>query len=167
MVPPVSPAPDVRRREPPALRRGAAAGLVAAAAVIGLLLGVGRRAGTAFRALNATAAAVLGTRADDVWGFDAVVTIVGVVVVLALSTLAGMLVARLSPSFRTLRTLLAAAGVALVGYLLHVHVASRMDVGLSALLSIGELRALYVTLASALVLGIRFAFSTRASARRD
>ena len=144
-----------------------AAGVVAAAALIGLLLGIGRRAGTAFRPLNATAAALLGTRADNVWGFDAIVTIMGVVVVLALSTLAGGIVARLSPSFRTLRTLLAAVGVALVGYLLHVHVAARMDVGLSALLSVGELRALYVTLAIALVLGIRFAFSPGASARRD
>jgi hypothetical protein len=144
-----------------------AAGLVAAAAVTGLLLGIGRRAGTAFRPLNATAAALIGTRADNVWGFDAIVTIMGVVVVLALSTLAGTIVARLSPSFRTLRTLLVAAGVAIVGYLLHVHVAARMDVGLSALLSVGELRALYVTLAGALVLGIRFAFSPGASARRE
>ena len=148
-------------------RRGIAAGLVAAAAVTGLLLGMGRRAGTAFRPLNATAAALIGTRADNVWGFDAIVTITGVVVVLALSTLAGTIVARLAPSFRTLRTLLAAAGVAIVGYLLHVHVAARKDVGLSALLSVGELRALYVTLATALVLGIRFAFSSGTSASRD
>ncbi|HKH91537.1 MAG TPA: hypothetical protein VKA54_07025 [Gemmatimonadaceae bacterium] len=155
-----------RRVEASVLRGGSAAGLVAAAAVIGLLIGIGRRAGTAFRPLNATAAAVLGTRADGVWGFDAIVTVVGVLVVLALSTLAGTIVARLSPSFRTLRTLVAAAGVAIVGYLLHVHVAARMDVGLSALLSVGELRALYVTLASALVLGIRLAFSTGTSVAR-
>jgi len=145
---------------------GFAAGLVAAAAVTGLLMGIGRRAGTAFRPLNATAAVLIGTRADDVWGFDAFVTIVGVVVVLALSTLAGTIVARLSPSFRTLRTAFAAAGVAFVGYLLHVNVAARMNVGLSALLSVGELRALYVTVASALVLGMRFAFSTGTSSER-
>ena len=46
------------------------------------------------------------------------------------------------------------------------HVAARIDGGLSALLSIGELRALYVTLAGALVLGMRLAFSHIASARR-
>jgi hypothetical protein len=148
-------------------QRGLAAGLVAAAAVTGLLMGIGRRAGTAFRPLNATAAVLVGTRADDVWGFDSIVTIAGVVVVLALSALAGMVVARLSPSFRTLRTLFAAAGVAFVGYLLHVTVAARMNVGLSALLSVGELRALYVTLASALVLGMRLAFSAGTSAARD
>ena len=165
MVPPPTPHdPDARRFVRSTLSRGVAAGLVAAAAVIGLLLGIGRRAGTALRPVNATAYALLGTRADGVWDFDPIVTIVGVLVVLAVSATAGMVVARLSPSFRTLRTLVAAAGVALVGYLLHVHVASRVDGGLSALLSIGEVRALYVTAASALVLGMRFAFSPGASA---
>ena len=160
------PAPDVRASGRSTLRRGLAAGLVAAAAVTGLLLGIGRRAGTSFRPLNATAYTVLGTRADGVWGFSADVTIVGVLVVLALSALAGVLVARLSPSLRTLRVLVAAAGVALVGYLLHLYVAARSSGGLSALLSIGELRALYVSLALALVLGMRFAFSSGTSADR-
>ena len=148
------------------LVRGAVAGLVAAAAVTGLLVGVGRRAGTALRPLNATAHTLLGTRADGVWGFDPIVTVVGVVVVLVVSALAGMVVARLSPSFRTFRVVLAAAGVALVGYFLHLHVAARVDGGLSALLSVGELRALYVTAASALVLGMRFAFLPVTSAGR-
>jgi hypothetical protein len=161
---PASPEPDTHRRGPSAIRRGVAAGLVAASAVTGLLIGIGRRAGTALRPVNATAYAVLGTRADGVWDFDPIVTVVGVLVVLAVCTTAGMVVARLSPSFRTLRTLVVAAGVALVGYLLHVHVASRLDGGLSALLSVGEMRALYVTAASALVLGMRFAFSPGTSA---
>ena len=65
------------------------------------------------------------------------------------------------------RALLSAAGVALLGYLLHVYVVARIDGGLSALLAIGELRALYVTLAGALVLGMRLAFSHDASARRN
>jgi hypothetical protein len=160
------PAPDARAVERSLFRRGVVAGVVAAAAVTGLLLGIGRRAGTAFRPLNATAYAVLGTRADGVWGFNWNVTIVGVLVVLALSALAGIVVARLSPSLRTFRVLVAAAGVALAGYLLHLHVAARIDGGLSALLSVGELRALYVTLASALVLGMRFAFSHGTSAGR-
>jgi hypothetical protein len=167
IVPPsASPAREMRGREPSAFQRGIAAGLVAAAAVTGLLVGSGRRAGTALRPLNATAYSLLGTRADGVWGFDPIVTVVGVVVVLAVSALAGVVVARLSPSFRAFRVLAAAAGVALVGYLLHVHVAARIDGGLSALLSVGELRALYLTVASALVLGMRFAFSPGTSARR-
>ncbi|MFL5620710.1 MAG: hypothetical protein ACJ79A_20205 [Gemmatimonadaceae bacterium] len=93
-------------------------------------------------------------------------TILGVLVVLVVGALAGMIVARLSASFRTFRVLVAAAGVALVGYLLHVHLAARVDGGLSALLAVGELRALYVVGASALVLGMRFAFSPGTSASR-
>jgi hypothetical protein len=155
-----------RRRDASAARRGIEAGLVASAAVLGLLTGIGRRAGTALRPLNATAYTLLGTRADGVWGFDPIVTLAGVVVVLAMGALAGMLVARLSPSFRTFRVVVAAAGVALVGYLLHVHLAARVDGGLSALLAVGELRALYAVAASALVLGMRLAFSRGTSATR-
>jgi hypothetical protein len=162
-----SPRRDSPRREPSVAGRGIAAGLIAAAAVLGLLIGIGRRAGTALRPLNATAYTLLGTRADGVWGFDIVVTLVGVLVVLAVGALAGWLVARLSPPFRTFRVLFAAAGVALLGYLLHVHLAARVDGGLSALLTIGELRALYAVGAGALVLGMRFAFSPGASAVRD
>jgi hypothetical protein len=156
-----------RRREPTVTVRGLAAGLVASAAVLGLLIGIGRRAGTALRPLNATAYTLLGTRADGVWGFDAVVTLAGVVVVLVVSALAGMIVARLARSFRTFRVVVAGAGVALVGYFLHVHLVSRVDGGLSALLSLGELRALYLAGASALVLGMRVAFSPGVSANRD
>ena len=166
MVPPTVQPEYVARRSPSTLARGIAAGLVAAAAATGLLVGIGRRAGTALRPLNATASSLLDARADGVWGFDPIVTIVGVLVVLAVSVLAGIVVAWLSPSFRTLRVVLAAVGVALAGYLLHLHVAARVDGGLSALLSVGELRALYVTAASALVLGMRFAFSPVTSAGR-
>ena len=166
IVPPsTSPERDARR-EATVTRRGIEAGLVASAAVLGVLIGIGRRAGTALRPLNATAYALLGTRADGVWGFDAIVTFTGVLVVLVVGAIAGSIVARLSPSFRTFRVLVAAAGVALVGYLLHVHLAARVDGGLSALLVVGELRALYAVGASALVLGMRFAFSPGTSASR-
>ena len=165
---PSSPSPEhvARRHDPSVATRGIAAGLVASAAVLGVLIGIGRRAGTALRPLNATAYTLLGTRADGVWGFDAVVTLTGVVVVLVVGALAGMIVARLARSYRTFRVVLAATGVALVGYLLHVHLAARVDGGLSALLSTGELRALYFAGASALVLGMRVAFSPGASASR-
>jgi len=162
-----SPERFARRRDPSVAARGLAGGLVAAAAVLGLLIGIGRRAGTALRPLNATAYTLLGTRADGVWGFDAVVTLTGVLVVLVVGALAGMIVARLARSYRTFRVVVAATGVALVGYFLHVHLVARVDGGLSALLSIGELRALYLAGASALVLGMRVAFSPGASASRD
>ena len=166
VTPSTPPVRSPRRREASTARRGIESGLVASAAVLGLLTGIGRRAGTALRPLNATAYTLLGTRADGVWGFDPIVTLVGVLVVLAMGALAGTIVARLSPSFRTFRVVVAAAGVALVGYLLHVHLAARVDGGLSALLAVGELRALYAVGASALVLGMRLAFSGDASAGR-
>jgi hypothetical protein len=149
-----------------ALRRGVVGGIVGAAAVTGVLVGIGRRAGTAVRPLNATAYVLLGSRADGVWGVEMNVTLAGVVVVLAVSVVAGMLVARLSPPHRTARALAAAAGVSLVGYLLHVYVAARVDGGLSALLSVGELRALYLGYAIAVGVGMRLAFSQGAIARR-
>jgi hypothetical protein len=154
-------APDreqVWRRSPSPARRGLAAGTVAAAAVVGLLIGLGHRAGTTWRPINAAAHTVLGTRADGVWDFDFGVTAAGVAVVLVVSVAGGLTVARIAASFRTMQVVLAAAGVSLMGYLLHLHVAARTPGGLAALLAIGELRALYVTLAVSLVAGMRFAF---------
>jgi hypothetical protein len=141
------------------VQRGLVAGVVAGAALLGLLIGIGRRAGTAWRPLNAAAHTVLGARADGVWNYHGTVTPMGVAVVLVLSAGAGVLVARIASSFRTLHVVTTAAGVALASYLLHVHVAARMPGGLAALLSVGELRGLYVTLGVALVGGMRFAFS--------
>jgi hypothetical protein len=74
-----------------------------------------------------------------------------------MSVVAGVVATRLASSRRTLHVLAAAVGVALVSYLLHLHVVARSPGGLAALLSIGELRALYLTLALALVAGMRFA----------
>jgi hypothetical protein len=145
-------------RSPSPTRRGLTAGTVAAAAVVGLLIGLGHRAGTTWRPINAAAHTILGTRADGVWDFDFGVTATGVAVVLVVSVAAGLAVARIAASFRRMQVVLAAAGVSLVGYLLHLHVAARTPGGLAALLAIGELRALYVALAVSLVAGMRFAF---------
>jgi hypothetical protein len=139
-------------------RRGLAAGTVAAAALVGLLIGFGRRAGTTWRPINAAAHTVLGARADGVWDFDLGVTPTGVAVVLVISAMAGLVVALIASPFRRMQVVLAAAGVSLAGYLLHLHLVARMPGGLAALLAIGELRALYVTLAVSLVAGMRFAF---------
>jgi len=53
--------------------------------------------------------------------------------------------------------MLAAGCVALIGYLLHLHVIARTPGGLAALLSLGELRALYLASGIALAIGIRLA----------
>jgi hypothetical protein len=140
------------------LSRAQYAGLVSFAAVTGLLLGIGRRAGTPWRPLNAAAELLIGTRADGVWNFQQGVTPKGCLVVLVLSMMAGFVAACVTVSRRTPYVFLAAACVALAGYYFHLHViAARSSGGLAALLSVGELRAVYATLAVALAVGIRLA----------
>ena len=158
--------PAARVSEPrPALdavarvQRGVVAGSVAGAAALGLLLGIGRRAGTAWRPINAAAHGVIGAQAEGVWTYHGSVTPTGGLVVLVVSVAAGVVVARITPSFRTLHVAATAAGLLLAGYLLHLHVVARTPGGLAALLSVGELRGLYLTLGVALVAGMRFAFS--------
>lgn len=151
-------------RMPALLQRGFASGTVAGAATLGLLLGIGRRGGTAWRPINSAAHVVLGGQADGVWSYHGAVTPTGGLVVLAMSVAAGFVVARIAPSFRMLHVGAAATGVALASYLLHVHVVARTPGGLAALLTVGELRSLYLTLGIALLAGMRFAFSTVASA---
>ena len=125
---------------------------------------MGRRDSTLWRPLNAAAHAVLGVRADDVWGFQPDVTLVGGAVVLVVSAVAGVVIAELTSSRRTLPSALASFGVALIGYLAHVHIVARTPGGLAALLTLGELRALYATGAIALLVGMRYAFSPFAGA---
>jgi hypothetical protein len=139
------------------LNRALYGGLVSFAAVTGLLLGIGRRAGTAWRPLNAAAQLWIGTRADGVWNFQPDVTPMGCLVVLVLSMMAGFVAACVTVSRRTPYIILASACVAIAGYFLHLHVVARAAGGLAALLSVGELRALYLTLAVALAVGIRLA----------
>jgi hypothetical protein len=151
-------------RVPSRALRGVVAGTVAGAALLGLLVGIGRRAGTTWRPMNAAAHGLLGAKADGVWSFQGSVTPVGGLVVLVMSVAAGVAVARIAPTFRTLHVVMVALGVACIGYLLHVHVVARTPGGLADLLTIGELRSVYLMLAAALIAGMRFAFSTGAAA---
>ena len=78
-----------------AIRGGARAGTVAAAAVTGAMLGFGLRGGIAARPFNAAAALLIGNRAQGVWGFVAGVSLVGEVVVLGICVVFGSLCAML------------------------------------------------------------------------
>ncbi len=143
-----------------------AAALVAAT-ILGMLLGLGRRYSTVWRPLNAAAHTMIGARADDVWGFQSDVTPVGVAVVLVVSAMAGFVIAELTSSGRTRHRTMAAFGMALAGYLVHVRIVARTPGGLAALLSVGELRALYAAVAIALFIGMRYAFFPDAGAPRN
>lgn len=159
---PDSKAPDARAHDPARSASrivvGLGIGAVAAASTFGMLLGLGRRYSTLWRPLNAAAHTILGARADGVWGFQSDVTPMGGAVVLVVSAVAGVVIAQLTSSRRTFHSALAAFGVALAGYLAHVHIVARTPGGLAALLTQGELRALYATGAIALLAGMRYAF---------
>jgi hypothetical protein len=140
-------------------RAGAiASGAFATATMLGMLLGFGRRHGRIWQPLNATARALIGERAENVFDFQSNVTLAGVVVVLALSAVAACVTAGLTSSRRTFHRAMTAFGVALAGYIVHLYIVARNPGGLAAYLTIGELRALYVALAIALFVGMRYAF---------
>lgn len=151
--------PSWAGKPPSTVLRALVSGTVAAAAVLGLLIGIGGRAGTRWRPVNAAAHVAIGAQADGVWSYHGSVTPVGGLVVLVLSIAAAFAVVRLATWFPWVHGSVAAAVVGFIGYLLHVEVAARLPGGLSALLALGELRGLYVILAVALVAGMRFAFS--------
>ena len=143
------------------------ASAITAGTLFGMLLGLGRRNSTVWRPLNAAAHTVLGARADGVWGFQFDVTLTGCAVVLVMSAMTGFVVAELTSSGRTLFRAMATVGIVLAGYLAHVHIVARKPGGLAALLSLGELRALYAAVAIALFIGMRYAFSPDAGATRE
>ena len=153
--------PELEQSDAPALRRarsfsGWSPAILSAAALLGFLIGLGRRAGVPWRFLNSAAYLLLGASADDVWGFASGVTAAGGAVVLAVSAVAGFTAARLASILSVrLATLLSAGIVALAGYLLQVHVAARSGGGLTDSLSVGELRAMYALLAVAILVGTR------------
>lgn len=136
-----------------------AASGITAATILGVLLGLGRRYSTLWRPLNAAAHMVLGARADGVWGYESDVTPAGGAVVLVVSVMTGIVIALLTSSGRTLHRAMATFGIVLLGYFAHVHIVARTAGGIAALLSIGELRALYAAVAIALFVGMRYAFS--------
>jgi hypothetical protein len=140
------------------LARGLIAGSIASAALLGTLVGYGRREGRVWHPLNAAAHTLVGAHADGNWGYQSDVTPMGCVVVIVVSLLAGLLVARLVSTRRFPHLLAATAGVSIVGYLIHLHIVARAPGGLAALLSVGQLRALYLVLGTALLAGMRFAF---------
>jgi hypothetical protein len=95
-----------------------------------------------------------------VWGYQSDVTLAGVAVVLVVSAMTGIVIALLASSGRTVYRAMTTFGIGLLAYLVHVHIVARTPGGLAALLTIGELRALYAALAIALFIGMRYAFSS-------
>ncbi|HVE77480.1 MAG TPA: hypothetical protein VNA89_01390 [Gemmatimonadaceae bacterium] len=145
---------DMRER----VRVGVWSGAVAAAAVVGALVGIGWRAGVPSRPFNAIAVLLLRGRAEGVWGFDAVVTPAGAVVTLGTVFLLGIIFSLIAAPWRGLRLLIAGVAVSAAAYgATRAALAPLLQPTLAAALTPAQLALACVVLAVALVAGIRLA----------
>ncbi len=142
------------------LTQGVLSGTLAAAATAGALLGFGVQQGTPARPFNAVASLILGDRAEGIWGFHPVVTVVGVIVLVAVILGWGLLFARLAGGTRGLRLAGAAAIVAVAALAVHVVIATRLlGANVSDVLAPAQVIALHLVLGVALGVGMRLATS--------
>jgi hypothetical protein len=140
--------------------RGLVAGVVAAGATAGTLLGLGRARGAAFALLNDAAHILIGSRALSVDTFSAQVTGLAMLVHLASLLLWGVLFALLAGGLRGWR--LAIAAVLFAGGALALDVLvlpPSLRPGFETAMTAGELALLYAVLAAALAIGVREARS--------
>jgi hypothetical protein len=138
------------------LRTGVPAGLLAATATGGALIAVGHRTATASRPFNVIAMHLLGTR-GNMLGFVAAVTLTGLLLHVVITTASGIVAAsianrRLAPSW------VIACGISLLMALVSVGVARRGGASLAAIFTVGDLVVFYLTMALALMVGMRIAF---------
>lgn len=142
------------------LAQGLLTGTFAAAATAGALLGFGIQQGMPARPFNAVASLLLGDRADAIWGFHPVVTVVGVLTQAALSVGWGLLFARLAGGMRGLRFVALALVVAAAAMVVHVILTTRILGGhVSDVLVPAQVIALHLVLGIALAVGMRLATS--------
>jgi hypothetical protein len=140
------------------VRQGVRAGLVAAAATAGVLVGFGVARREPLRMLNAVAHMVIGTRAYYTVGFDALATPLALALHALSVVLWGVLFAALAGRLRGARLAAAAALLAAAAFLIDYHlVPERFRPGFETLLTTGELAALYAALGASLVAGLRWA----------
>jgi hypothetical protein len=142
------------------LTLGILSGAVAGAATAGALLGFGVQQGTPARPFNAVASLLLGDRADAIWGFHPVVTLVGVLTHLALTLAWGLLFARLARGMRGLRLAGMALFVTVVAFAVDMLIGTRLvGANVSNVLVPAQVIALHVVLGVALAVGMRLATS--------
>jgi hypothetical protein len=147
-------------RQQGTLTQGILTGAFAAAATAGALLGFGIQQGTPARPFNAVAGLLLGDRADRMWGFHLVVTVVGVIVQVTLTLGWALLFARLAGGLRGLRLAGAAFGIAATALAVNVLIVNRLlGPHMSEVLVPAQVIALHVVLGVALGVGMRLATS--------
>ncbi len=146
--------------KPSTLSQGILTGALAAAATAGALLGFGLQQGTPARPFNAIASFLLGDRAHGIWGFHLVVTVVGVIVLVAVTLGWGVLFARLAGGMRGLRLAGTALVVAAAALIVNVLIATRLrGAYVSDVLAPAQVVALHLVLGVALAAGMRLATS--------
>lgn len=132
------------------------AGTIAAAATVGVLLGLGRARGAAFDLLNDTAHLVLGERARLVSSAHLTVTTIAMLVHIASLLAWGVLFTLFAASLRGWR--LAIAAVVFAGTILAIDILllpAALRPGFETAMTSGELVLLYAVMAAALALGLR------------
>ena len=144
------------------VRHGIAAGLIAAAATAGVLIGFGLARRQPLRPLNAVAHMLAGSRAFYVSGFDAVVTPLALLLHVGSVVLWGVVFAAAGARLRGGRLWAGAALLAAGAFVVDTTlVPARLRPGFETLLSTGELAALYVVLATSLAIGLRWSAPSR------
>jgi hypothetical protein len=138
------------------LRQGAWAGIIAAAATLGALVGFGRARGASLAPINAVAHTLLGTRAYVVTHFDPLVTPAAIAVHVGALLLWAIIFSAVAGRLRGLRLVGAAVGYAGIVYLVdHFVLPDRFVPGFARALSAPEIGVVYLVLAFALVVGTR------------
>lgn len=140
------------------IRIGVRAGVIAAAATAGVLVGFGLARGAPAQPINAVAHIALGSRAFLFDDFNLLVTLTGVTLhalsVIVWGVLFALVAARLSPHLLWLGAVLMAA----VAYVADYHLlGERLRPGFERVLSAAEVVSLYVVLGAALALGVLLA----------
>jgi hypothetical protein len=138
------------------MRQGARAGVIAAAATLGALVGFGQARGAPLKPLNTIAHMVFGTRAYYMTGFDWGVTPVALALHVAALVALAVIFALLAGRLRGARLLLTALVYSGLVFLVNRYVAPpRMMPGIETSLSSPELGVIYLVLALSLALGVR------------
>lgn len=139
---------------------GLKVGVVTAAAVTGVLLGLGRAHGATFRPVNAVAHVVIGSRALFFDRFYPSVTLLGVVILVVAMLVWGVIFALVATRARGGKLVLLAVALTLFIYLMNAGVLPpRLRPGFELMLSTAELAAVYI--ATALSLACALTWSRR------
>lgn len=139
-----------------ATRQGISAGIVAAAATTGALLGFGLRQGMPARPFNVTAALVLGDAAAGSWGLHPVATPVGVVLHITGVLALGVAASLLAGQRRWRRTVMTSVIVSAGAGILHLAIVAGRE-GSERALTVAQLIVVYLLLTTGLVVGMRLA----------